>query len=155
MYGYKNYIKLNTEEILSRVSEEDIYKIVFPEGIFTDKIQMYKAPYREDSEPGCYFEYYESKLCFVDFADSLRTKNCFQFIMKTINKDFTESLEFINSSLKLGLGNSNCSLMDVVKKSKNDLIGCFFDGSNSAITQPLLPFISQNEEATMKNTTPV
>ena len=55
MYGYREYVPLNTEEILKRVSQEDIFKIVIKENIILDKGALYKAPYRIDNNGDCYF----------------------------------------------------------------------------------------------------
>jgi hypothetical protein len=112
MYGYKEYIPLYPEEILKRVTEEDIFSLIIKEPIIKDKGAYYKAPYRIDSNPDCYFETYNGTLTFVDFADTQKVKNCFGFLQRTLNLTFLEVLHYINSHFSLGLGDS----VDNVKK---------------------------------------
>lgn len=110
MYGYREYVPLNTEEILKRVSQEDIFKIVIKENIVLDKGAFYKAPYRTDNNGDCYFENYQGTLHFVDFADGESryfVKNCFEFIVKAKKLTYWEALQYINSYFKLGLGDSS------------------------------------------------
>lgn len=108
MYGYSRYVPLNSEEILKRTTEEEIFKIVIQKDIVEDKEVLYKAPYREDLHPDCWFEYYNNRLWFVDFAKGtgLPGMSCFDLIKKTYNVNFGEALEIINDKLKLGLGDN-------------------------------------------------
>lgn len=108
MYGYNEYIPLNVNEILKRVSEEEIFGIAIQEDIVLDKGAKYLAPYRTDEIPECYFEKHNGVLRFVDFANGTGSPslNCFQFIQKLHNVDFKKALEVINESLSLGLGDN-------------------------------------------------
>ena len=118
MYGYKQYAPLTVENILDRVTEKEILGIVFKEEIILDKGVKYLAPYRDDKEAGCFFEEYEGGIYFVDFADTMVSKNCFHVIMKTKRLSFIESLEFINSHFNLGLGDNNGNLIkDKIKQN--------------------------------------
>jgi hypothetical protein len=106
MYSYKKLIPLNREEILKRVSEKDIFKIVFEEISFETR---YKAPYREDRVGDCYFEEFNGSLVFVDFADlqSVYTsKNCFDTVGRCLSLDYKQTLQYINTYYNLGLGHS-------------------------------------------------
>lgn len=103
MYGYCIYTPINTEEILKRIRQEDIFKIVFED---IDLNKKYTAPYRDDKEAGCWFHYYEDVLYFTDFASNPINLTCFGLLQKVFNKSFKEVLELINSHFKLGLGNS-------------------------------------------------
>lgn len=106
MYGYINYIPLNIEEIYKRISQEDIFKLYFDE-IILDKQKVYKAPYREDNNPDCYFEYYNNTLYFIDFADiGIKSKNAISFVSRMENFNYIETLNFINKKFKLGLNST-------------------------------------------------
>jgi hypothetical protein len=108
MYGYKEYIPITTEEILKRVSQKDVFGIIIKKSIIIDKgMATYVAPYRNDNNPDCYFEEYQGKLYFVDFADiDKRPKDCIRLVMRTLSLGFKEALEYINEYFSLGLGNS-------------------------------------------------
>lgn len=81
MYGYEEYFDLTPEHILQKISQEDIFKIVFGEDLDIDL--KYINPIREgwDNSPGCWFEYYEETLLFMDFGDKVRHRSCFKMIM--------------------------------------------------------------------------
>lgn len=116
MYGYNEFIPLTAEEILLRVSQEDIFKMVLGKDITVDKDVRYLAPYRSDSNPDCYLEYYDSKLYFIDFADTVsKPKDCFMIVSKTYGISYLDSLEYINSYFKLGLGNSSDSIKEIIE----------------------------------------
>lgn len=116
MYGYNEYIPLTAEEILLRVSEEDIFKMVIGKDIIVDKDVRYLAPYRNDSNPSCYFEYYDGRLFFIDFADVYKKpKDCFMVISRIYNISYQKSLEYINSKFHLGLGNSSDSIKEIIE----------------------------------------
>lgn len=115
MYGYKEYIPLTAEEILKRVDQKEIFKITLKKDIVVDKEFKYKAPYRNDIHPDCYFEEYQGVLYFVDFADiSIKSKNCFNFISRCLNLSYIDTLQYINDHLKLGLGNSSNEVKEII-----------------------------------------
>jgi hypothetical protein len=108
MYGYKEFIPLTAEEILKRVSEKDVFGIIIKKPIIIDKTgATYVAPYRNDNNPDCYFDEYQGRIYFVDFADiDKRPKNCMKFLMRSLSLDYKNILEYINEYFNLGLGNS-------------------------------------------------
>jgi hypothetical protein len=106
MYGnYIEYVPLTMENILKRVTQQDIFHILF-DNIIMDSAYKYKAPYRNDNTPGCFFSEYNNKLYFVDFANPVHHLDCFNVIELTYKLSFTQTLEFINNHFKLGLGGS-------------------------------------------------
>ena len=107
MYGYNEIISLSPEQILKEISQEEIFGLFIDKEIIADKKgATYVAPYRNDSNPDCYFEEYEGKLFFVDFADTPQSKNCFSFISRCTGLNFPNTLEYISKKLNLGKGNS-------------------------------------------------
>lgn len=119
MYGYKEFSPLTNEDILNEVSEEDVFKIIIKEPILKDKGALYRAPYREDSNPECYFEDYNGALTFVDFADYQSSKNCFVFLQRVLKLTPNEVLQYIYSHFNLGTGDSKFRLKD---KQENDYV---------------------------------
>jgi len=118
MYTYVKYTPLNKEEILKRVSQEEIFQLCFKEPL--DFSKFYKAPYREDKNPGCYFNNFKDILYFTDFANVGENPNldCFSLIQKLYNTDYIQSLRLINSKLKLNLGFTR----EIVKEEKYNYI---------------------------------
>lgn len=68
---------IDPKTILKYVSEEQIFELVF--GFKPIEFQYVCSPFREDSKPGCWFEHYNGKLRFKDFASEIFT-NGFQLI---------------------------------------------------------------------------
>lgn len=121
MYGYSEIITLSPEEILQEISQEDIFGIFIKEKIIADKDKAtYVAPYRDDKNPACYFEEYEGKLCFIDFADTLQSKDCFGLVSKCTGLNFKDSLQYIVKHFSLGKGNR--PKRNVVIKKENEVV---------------------------------
>ena len=119
MYGYNEIRSLSPEEILNEVSQEDIFNIFIKKEIIADKNgATYVAPYRNDQNPDCYFEEFDNKLYFVDFADIPQSKNCFSFIQKCTNLNFRDSLQYIIKHLNLGKGNNPIREETTLKENK-------------------------------------
>lgn len=108
-------IPLNTEEILKRVTQEEIFEIVFKRKINTHS--KYLAPYRNDKNPSCFFKQGDNYLYFNDLAFSNIGINCFNFIQKVYNISFVEALQLINKELKIGLGDSSDELKKELPKT--------------------------------------
>lgn len=126
MYGYSNYVPLNKQEVLKRAGQDEIFEIAL--GYKPKEYQYVTSPFREDdTHPGAYFEFYQGKLHFIDWADPMRSHyDCFNAIEKVCKtKNFHQTLTLINKRLKLGLGTSYHSLKgeshkapDSVKKER-------------------------------------
>lgn len=108
-YGYQSeIIPLDLENILGRVTEEDIYALVFNKEDVYESSKV-RAPYRQDSNPSCTFHRYGERLYFIDFADTeyhTHAKDCINVIERKFNFKYKEALEYINEQLELGLGPS-------------------------------------------------
>lgn len=102
--GLNGLIPLNKHEILKRVSQEEIFLIVFKS---VDVNQYYVNPLRQDNKPGCNFNWYNDKLWFCDFADTKTTRDCFEMIKDYYNLNFYQTLEYIDQYFKLGLSEGN------------------------------------------------
>lgn len=95
MYHYQEDISF--DDILSEYSQEEIMAIVFGEQVYNTYVC---SPFRVDNNPGCYFNYYNDKLWFVDFADIKKTRDCFEVIKDKFNLSFTELPTFIAKNIK-------------------------------------------------------
>jgi hypothetical protein len=111
---------ISKESILSIVSQEEIFKLVF--GFLPVEFDLVHSPLRKDRTPGCWFEYHMDKLRFIDFANSnvykgikLSNVDCFDMVQVYFNiPNFYLTLEYIHSSLIRG----NESLRPMIDKKE-------------------------------------
>jgi hypothetical protein len=104
-YGYSDDVPLNKIEILKRVSQEEIFSIIYVGQIEVNKYIC--SPLRSDLQPGAWFEWYNGTLWFKDFADRKYPRDCFQFIMDFYDINFFETLKLIDGYFELGLSIGN------------------------------------------------
>lgn len=103
MYSYSEYIPLNLNNVLQRVSEEDIYEMAI--GYKPVEYVRVTSPLRKgDADPGCFFTYYNNKLRFMDFADEVKHRDCINMVQDIYKVSFFNALKIINEHFKLGLG---------------------------------------------------
>lgn len=97
---------LDKNKILEIVDEESIFEMVF--GFRPKEFEYITSPFRDDSKPGCWFEYSISgKLKFVDWASNyvlngakIVSIDCFDAVKLHYNlSNFYETLEFIYKHL--------------------------------------------------------
>lgn len=93
---------LSKTEVLSYVTQEEIFELVF--GFKPEEYHKVCSPLRVDFSPGAYFEYYNGKLFFIDWADSRRTHyDCFNAVQTYFKTpDFQTTLCFIKDHLIIG-----------------------------------------------------
>lgn len=100
MYGYSEHLEITFGQLLQKISQEEIFELVFNEPIIEGF--YYKSPLRVDNNPGARFEYYDGTLLFIDFGDKEKThRNCLQVIRKYFKLSYNEALRFICSKLNL------------------------------------------------------
>lgn len=127
----ENFESFSKERILSLITEEDIFKLVFKE-IPTTSVT---SPFRDDENPDCYFERDSSgKLYFIDFGNSTKVKNismshldCFSAVQLYYDiPSFPKTLEFIYKKCIEGQDIKTLSLKrpvsTFVKKKENKKI---------------------------------
>jgi hypothetical protein len=104
-YSYKeSRLFISKEEVLKRVPEEEIFKMITGETPVEHKYAF--SPFRKDNIPDCYFEWYKDTLYFVDWAEPIqkrRHRDCFNMVQDSFQVSFYRSLEIINEHFKLGL----------------------------------------------------
>ena len=93
---------IDKEKILNLVTEEQIFSLVF--GYEPEEFDRVVAPYRQDNNPGCWFERdINNKLCLRDFAYGKKPLDCFETVKITYGLDnFYSVLEFIHKHLIQG-----------------------------------------------------
>ena len=140
MYGYFEYVPLTALEILSRVSDREIFEMVFKQDIITGKEHLYHAPYRNDKHADCYFEEFNGILTFIDFADfPIKPKNCFNLVERTYNLSYDDALLYINQHFKLGLGYSSDTIVEKREFENGLKVHEIVEESKKSRTITLLP----------------
>lgn len=109
MYEYVDFIPLNEEEILKRITQEEIAEMIL--GYKPIMYQWIKSPIKErrsgDRTPGARFEMWNNKLFFIDFGDQPTHRIIIKFVADYYNVKFYEALKIINQYFELGLGNES------------------------------------------------
>jgi hypothetical protein len=89
---------ISKESILSLVSQEDIFQIVFK--VRPQEYVYVVSPLRNDNIPGCWFSYHNGTLYFVDFAHKRTHSDCFNVIQDYFQiPNFYLTLQFIYDRL--------------------------------------------------------
>ena len=104
---------MDKNEILSYVSEQDIYELVF--GFKPEEFDKVCSPLRVDFNPGAYFERTptDNRLFFIDWGDPKKSlHDCFDVVQRYFNlPNFYQTLSFVKEYL-----------IDGRKLAKRDLI---------------------------------
>jgi hypothetical protein len=92
------------QQILSKVSQEEIMKRYFPHEVVL-KTKRYCNPFRpDDKTPDCTFKYTSGgRLVFVDYADTKIYRDCFDVVMDKFSTDFIGALTQVSIDFELGL----------------------------------------------------
>lgn len=96
MYGYQPAIPKSINHLLLDYNQEDIFSIVFGYNPIVSTYVL--SPFRKDNNPGCWFEWYDERLMFKDFAEipEKRSRDCFQAVKDYFNlPNLDKTAEFI------------------------------------------------------------
>lgn len=68
MYGYENFFDILPDQLLQKITAEEIFEWVFEQDINTT--HRYISPFRDDNSPNCRFqERFDGTLLFIDFGE--------------------------------------------------------------------------------------
>lgn len=95
MYGFDEYSNLSPEQILQKVTQEQIFEWILQKPL--DLGKRYKAPYREDNTPRCWLEYKAGGLMFMDFSPKTAKshKSCFGVLMEIYGVGMHSAIDII------------------------------------------------------------
>lgn len=102
-----NIKEITKENILSEISDWDIYKFYYPDFKLHKKTL---SPFRSESNPSCYFFLSENtNIYWRDWGDPDQKKpgDCFSFVQKMYDCGFMEALTKINHDMCLNLASEN------------------------------------------------
>lgn len=112
-------VRLTKESVLSLISEYDIFKYYMPNEWKLNR--SCHSPFRKDSHPSFIIGDRYGKLYFIDFADSSKRGDCFEFVRALFNHPtIKETLQRIDVDFGLGIGEG------VVKKDyKTNIVNTY------------------------------
>jgi hypothetical protein len=90
------------DEILRRITQEQIYQYYFP-GVISMRKKYINPLREEDKNPGAEFKYMGDTLMFVDFANNPTHVDCFKFIQDYHKLSFWDTLTQISKNFNLGV----------------------------------------------------
>jgi hypothetical protein len=109
MIGGVKKINISTEDILSKISEYDIFKFYMPINDW-NLGQVTYSPFRNERNPSFLIGVRGDTIRFIDFADNSNNGNCFDFVKLLYNiPTFKKVLEKIDDDFNLGIGSGNSS----------------------------------------------
>ena len=98
-------IKLTCENVLSMISEYDIYRMYMPTHNWKINVVTY-SPFRNEKSPSFLIGYKWKELTFIDFGDTSIKGNCFKFVMMLFNlPTLGDALMMIDRDFDLGIVN--------------------------------------------------
>ena len=118
MYGYSDHIDLTPEQVLQKVSKEEIFNWILRESLDQafDLKNRYLSPFREeDRHPDCRFEVRnDGAILFVDFGEEAGKthRSCFKMVMDWYNLSLQGAIEAICA--KFGLSSNSFDYKPVV-----------------------------------------
>lgn len=123
-YDYReSRVFISKEEILAKVTQEQVFQMVFEA---TPREYNYLfSPFRKDTTPECYFEWYKDTLWFIDWAEPFhkkRHRDCFNAVQDWYGVSFYKSLEIVNEHFKLNLLAGHHDDSGYVKETKKNII---------------------------------
>ena len=99
----KRKIKLTPETILDKISEYDIFRYYMPDHSWKLN-QVTYSPFRKENNPSFVIGNKRGFLSFIDFADTNKRGNCFDFVRTLFNlPTFDDVLRLIDRDFNLGI----------------------------------------------------
>ena len=105
MINGKKKIKLTFDAVLGKISEYDIYKFYMPYQSWKINVVTY-SPFRREKSPSFLIGYRGGSLRFIDFGDTSKSGNCFNFVQLLFNlSSLNDVLLMIDRDFDLGIVN--------------------------------------------------
>jgi hypothetical protein len=92
---------LSKEEILARITEEDIFRRYCPNFVKVGK--KFCSPLRQDRHPDVMIFQGDKGLIYVDYSYRSHVFDCIGYVMHLYSSTFMEALKIIDQDFKLGL----------------------------------------------------
>lgn len=121
MYGYDNSFEISPDQLLQKITAEEIFRWIFNDDIST--AHRYTSPFRDDENPDCRFqETIDGTLLFIDFGEpSGRThRTCWRAVMDHHKCNLSTALRLVCN--KFGLSDNpvdyeQCKVVEVKQEN--------------------------------------
>jgi hypothetical protein len=101
--GKMRLMPINTESILQKVSEYDIFRYYMPHSDWKPNNVTF-SPFRNEKTPSFMIGNKHGRLTFIDFGDTSKRGSCFDFVRMLFNiLEYQDALKMIDRDLGLGL----------------------------------------------------
>jgi hypothetical protein len=108
MYGYYEYVELTPQQVLQKVSQQQIFEWILGEKI--EEGRRYRSPIRKDRQPGCRIDTLANgDMLFVDFGDTPTHRSCFKLAMDTHGASLQSVLTMICDAFGLSKNGNDYS----------------------------------------------
>ena len=97
----KKKIELIAETILERISEYDIFRFYYP-GKWKLNVATH-SPFRKDDNPSFIIGTKHGNVSYIDFAETSKRGNCFNFVQTLYNLSYFNALKLIDKDFGLGI----------------------------------------------------
>lgn len=97
----KKKVDLNIDTILTRLSEYDIFKYYMPHSWTVNEATL--SPFRVEENPSFMIGNKYGKLFFIDFADTSKKGDCWEFVKMLYGISLDKALLKIDNDFKLGI----------------------------------------------------
>lgn len=98
-------LELTPENVLQKISEYDIFKFYMPHSNWSLNVATY-SPFRNERNPSFMIGDKHGRISYIDFADTSKRGNCFDFVRTLFNLNFNQTLEMIDKDFGLGFRKS-------------------------------------------------
>jgi hypothetical protein len=118
MYGYNDDFEILPEQLLQKITQEQVFEWIFQQNINT--VERYTSPFRNDKTPNCRFEEVEDgTLLFVDFGEPSGQTHitCWKAVMRYHKCTFPVALKLV--AFQFGLS-TNLVDYEPVKEVKQE-----------------------------------
>lgn len=105
---------LNKQNILSRVSELDIFRHYCSN--FRKPGENFKSDLRKDPIPSCRIDNYKGNIVYKDFGKR-GISSCFQYVINKYRVSYIEALNIINQDFNLNLDNTNLQQIKTIESA--------------------------------------
>lgn len=110
MYGYEEVNDITPEQVLQKITQEKIFEWLLGLPVRLD--QRYMSPYRQDTRPGCWFEYREDgTLLFMDLSgrSPRRYSTCFGMLIQMSGHRMDMCIDIVCKNFKLSKNSNDYS----------------------------------------------
>lgn len=106
--------RLTIENVLSRISEYDIYKMFMTHKFTPNRVT--RSPFRKDDNPSFVIGNKNGKYIHIDYGDGRYRGGCFDFVMQKEGLDLYNCLKLVDKTFSLGLEGGDVKYKEIVEK---------------------------------------